>query len=114
MATTVRIPYPRRRWPLVVVGVLVALFLLLTFLSTFYVDILWYREVGLSQVFWTRLWAQAGLAAAFFISFFALLMANLYVMRRLAPQVVALTPEQEIVERFRENIEPYLRWAVPL
>ena len=73
--TTVRIPYPRRRWPLVAIGILVAGFLVLTFLSNFYVDILWYREVGLSQVFWTRLWAQAGLASAFFVTFFALLFA---------------------------------------
>jgi hypothetical protein len=111
--TTVRIPYPRRRWPWVA-GVLILVgFLLLTFLSTFYVDILWYREVGLSTVFWTRLWAQAGLASAFFITFFALLVVNLYVTRRLAPTIVALTPEQEIVERFRESVEPYLRVALP-
>ncbi|HEX5937071.1 MAG TPA: UPF0182 family protein [Actinomycetota bacterium] len=113
-STTVRIPYARRRWPIVVISVLVATFLLLTFLSNFYVDVLWYREVALSEVFWTRIWAQAGLAAAFFVTFFVLLMTNLYVTRRLAPRVVALTPEQEIVERFRENAEPYLRWAVPL
>ena len=112
--TTVRIPYPRRRWPVVAIGILVAGFLVLTFLSTFYVDILWYREVDLSQVFWTRIWAQAGLASAFFVTFFALLLINLFVTRRLAPTVVALTPEQEIVERFKENIEPYLRWAIPL
>jgi uncharacterized protein len=112
--TTVRIPYPRRRWPVVAVGILVAGFLILTFLSNFYIDVLWYREVDLSQVFWTRIWAQAGLASAFFITFFVLLLANLIVTRRLAPTIVALTPEQEIVERFKENIEPYLRWAVPL
>ena len=93
--------------------VVVAGFILLSFLSNFYIDILWYREVDLSQVFWTRIWAQAGLAAAFFVTFFALLLVNLYVTRRLAPKIVALTPEQEIVERFRENIEPYLRWALP-
>jgi hypothetical protein len=112
--TTVRIPYPRRRWPLVAVGILVVGFLILTFLSNFYIDVLWYREVDLSQVFWTRIWAQAGLASAFFVTFFVLLLANLIVTRRLAPTIVALTPEQEIVERFKENIEPYLRWAVPL
>jgi uncharacterized protein len=112
--TTVRIPVPRRRWPLIAITAIVVLFLLFTFLSSFYVDVLWYREVGLSQVFWTRIWAQAGLAAAFFITFFVLLLANLLVTRRLAPKIVALTPEQEIVERFRENAEPYLRWAVPL
>jgi uncharacterized membrane protein (UPF0182 family) len=111
--TTVRIPYPRRRWPWVVAALVLVGLLLLSFLSSFYVDVLWYREVGLSTVFWTRLWAQAGLAAAFFITFFALLVVNLYVTRRLAPTIVALTPEQEIVERFRESIEPYLRIALP-
>jgi uncharacterized membrane protein (UPF0182 family) len=111
--TTVRIPYPRRRWPWVVAALVLVGLLLLSFLSNFYVDVLWYREVGLSTVFWTRLWAQAGLAAAFFITFFALLVVNLYVTRRLAPTIVALTPEQEIVERFRESIEPYLRIALP-
>jgi uncharacterized protein len=114
MATTVRIPYARRRWPIVLIAVVVGAFILLTFLSNVYVDILWYREVGLQQIFWTRIWAQVGLASAFFVTFFALLMVNLYVTRRLAPKVVALTPEQEIVERFRENVEPYLRWAIPL
>ena len=54
-STTVRHPYPRRRWPVYAIGVLVAGFLLLTFLSNFYVDVLWYREVGLSQVCWTRI-----------------------------------------------------------
>ncbi len=114
MATTVRIPYARRRWPVVAIAVVVAAFILLSVLSSFYIDVLWYREVDLSPVFWTRIWAQAGLASAFFITFFALLLVNLYVTRRLVPKVVALTPEQEIVERFRENIEPYLRWALPV
>ncbi len=112
--TTVRIPYARRRWPMVAIGLLVAAFLVLTFLSNFYIDVLWYREVGLSRVFWTRVGAQAGLASASFLVFFALLMVNLIVTRRLAPTIVAITPEQEIVERFRENVEPYLRWAIPL
>jgi uncharacterized membrane protein (UPF0182 family) len=114
MATTLRIQNVRRRWPLAAVVLIVAAFLLLSLLSNFYVDILWYREVDLSQVFWTKIWAQAGLASAFFVTFFALLLVNLYVTRRLVPKVIALTPEQEIVERFRENVEPYLRWAIPL
>jgi uncharacterized protein len=114
MATTIRIPYARRRWPWILGFGLVLGFLLLSFLSSFYVDILWYREVELSTVFWTRLAAQAGLAAAFFAAFFVLLIVNLWVTRRLAPTIVALTPEQEIVERFRESIEPYLRIALPI
>src|SRR5918992_3347093 len=99
---------------MVAIGIIVAAFVVLTFLSNFYVDLLWYREVELSQVFWTRIWTQAGLASAFFTPFFAPPLVTLYVTRRLAPRIVALTPEQEIVERFRENVEPYLRWAIPL
>jgi uncharacterized membrane protein (UPF0182 family) len=114
MATsTVRIPYARRRWPWVAAVAAVVAFLLLGFLSSFYVDVLWYREVGLSTVFWTRLWTQLALGAASFVTFFVLLMVNLSITRRLAPTIVALTPEQEIVERFRESIEPYLRVALP-
>jgi hypothetical protein len=57
--TTVRIPYSRRRWPWVVAVLAFVGLLLLSFLSGFYVDVLWYREVQLSTLFWTRLWAQA-------------------------------------------------------
>jgi uncharacterized membrane protein (UPF0182 family) len=57
MATTVRIPYARRRWPVVAIAIIVAAFILLSILSNFYIDILWYREVHLSPVFWTRIWA---------------------------------------------------------
>ena len=42
----------RRRWILIAIAVIVVLLAVLGGLSGFYVDILWFREVGYSGVFW--------------------------------------------------------------
>ena len=86
-----------------------------TVMSTFYVDLLWFREVGLTGVFWTELRTKVALGTVFGMLFFALLYVNLLVTRRLAPPPVRfLTPEQEAVERIRMTIEPYLWWLLPI
>ncbi|HEX7248112.1 MAG TPA: UPF0182 family protein, partial [Actinomycetota bacterium] len=113
--STVRIPTSGRRWPIVLIGTLVALAVAFTVMSTFYVDLLWFREVGLSGVFWTELRTKVALGVVFAMLFFALLYVNLLVSRRLAPPPVRfLTPEQEAVERIRMSIEPYLWWLLPV
>ena len=43
---------PPRRWPLVVAGVLVVLVWTASGLARFYLDLLWFREVGKTLVFW--------------------------------------------------------------
>ncbi|MGZ8630365.1 MAG: UPF0182 family membrane protein [Actinomycetota bacterium] len=112
---TVRIPARQRRWPAFVIGGLVGLALLFTVMSTFYVDLLWFREVGLTQVFWTELRTKAVLGLVFGLLFFALLYANLLIARRIAPPPLRfLTPEQEAVERVRMAFEPFLGWLVPV
>jgi uncharacterized protein len=82
-------------------------------LSGFYIDILWFREVGLSSVFWTRFWARLLLALVFGVAFFVLLYANLLIVRRLRPRYRVFSPEEEIVERYRAAFEPYARWVLP-
>src|SRR5512134_683952 len=112
---TVRIPARQRRWPAFVIGGLVGLAVLFTVMSTFYVDLLWYREVELTGVFWTELRTKAVLGLVFGLLFFALLYANLLIARRIAPPPLRfLTPEQEAVERVRMAFEPFLGWLVPL
>jgi uncharacterized membrane protein (UPF0182 family) len=112
---TVRIPARQRRWPAFVIGGLVGLALLFTVMSTFYVDLLWYGEVGLTGVFWTELRTKAVLGLVFGLLFFALLYANLLIARRIAPPPLRfLTPEQEAIERVRMAFEPFLGWLVPL
>jgi hypothetical protein len=112
---TARLPTRQRRWPAYVIGGLVVLAVLFTVMSTFYVDLLWYREVELTGVFWTELRTKVALGAVFGVIFFALLYANLVVARRLAPPPLRfLTPEQEAIERVRMAFEPFLGWLVPV
>ena len=104
----------RRR---VVLGTLLGVILLLILFAVFagfWVDILWYREVDLSSVFWTTVRAKGTLTVAFGLTFFGLLYANLAIVQRLKPPFRALTAEQEIFERYRLTLEPSLRWILPV
>jgi hypothetical protein len=109
-----RIDVPRRRWPIVVAGSLAVLILVLSILSGLLVDALWFREVQLSSVFWGVLWTRVGLALVFGLLFFLLLYANLLIVRRITPRFPPMTPDQEIVERYRAALEPSLRWVLPV
>lgn len=109
-------PEPGRgRRVLLVVGIAVAALLIaLTALSGFFVDVLWFREVGFSQVFWTILRAKVLLGLLFGLVFFAMLYANLLIVRIITPRYRTLTPDQEIIERYRLAFEPYAWWLLPL
>jgi hypothetical protein len=85
----------------------------LSILSGFYIDILWFRELRLSSVFWTVFWTRLGLAIAFGFVFFLLLYANLLIARRLRPRYRVYSTEEEYVERYRVAFEPYARWVLP-
>ena len=104
----------RRRVLLIVAGVVAGLLLAFTALSGFFVDVLWFREVGFSDVFWSVLRTKVLLGVAFGAAFFVLLYANLWIVRRITPKYRALTPEQEVIERYRMQFEPYIRWLLPL
>jgi uncharacterized membrane protein (UPF0182 family) len=104
----------QRRWPLVVVGVVVGAAIVFTIMSSFYVDVLWYREVNLSSVFWKTVRTKFVLGFAGAVFFFALLYVNVYIARRLAPTTRIIAPDQEVVERFRLGLEPYLWWLIPV
>ena len=104
----------RRRLIIILVAVVAGLVLAFTALSGFFVDVLWFREVRLSDVFWTVLRTKFLLGLAFGLAFFVLLYSNLWIVRRITPRYRALTPEQEIIERYRMQFEPYARWLLPL
>ena len=96
------------------IGAVVVLAVLFTVMSQFYVDLLWFREVGFTSVFWTAIWTKLLLGVVFAVLFFALLFVNLLIVRRIAPTTRFLTPDQEVIERVRQAFEPYLRWLIPL
>src|SRR5690348_18170279 len=103
----------RRRWLIVTIAVIVLLGIVLSALSGFYVDLLWFREVHFSGVFWTVFWAKIVLGLIFGVLFFVLLAVNLFVVRRLTPRVRAFSPETEVIDRYRAAFDPYLRWLIP-
>jgi uncharacterized protein len=78
--------YSRRR---LIVGLIVVLVVVLIALSAriagFYVDWLWFGEVGFRSVFWTRLWTQLWVGLAAFGVFFVIVFVNVEIARRLAP-----------------------------
>jgi uncharacterized membrane protein (UPF0182 family) len=111
--STVRLSGRPRRWPLLVIAAAVVLAVLFTLMSQFYVDLLWYREVGFTSAFWTVIRTKFLLGGVFGVLFFALLLANLLIVRWLSPSTRILTPDQEVVERIRIGVEPYLRWLLP-
>jgi len=103
-----------RRW-LIIAGVALVLLLAgFTALSGFFVDLLWFREVGFSQVFWTILRTKIALGLIFGAAFFAILYANLLIVRLLTPSYRAIGPEQEVIERYRLAFEPYAWWLLPV
>lgn len=77
----------RRR---LVVGLLVALpvlLLVLTSASSIYTEILWYRELGFLDVFYTRIWARLAVGAIGGLIFIAAFFPNLLLARRLSPRI---------------------------
>jgi uncharacterized protein len=108
-----RIVTRRRRWLLVVAAIVVVAVIVLNVLSGFYIDLLWFREVHFSSVFWTVFWTKVWLGFLFGALFFVILYANLLIVRRLVPPFRTFTPEQEVVERYRVAIEPYAKWILP-
>ncbi len=73
-------------------------------LASFYVDALWFRSVGRSDVFWGTFWVKVVLAAVGFVAFGLLAFANLTIADRVAPTVRLAGPEEEILDRVRQFI----------
>jgi uncharacterized protein len=99
----------RRPWTVIVV-ILLAIYLLLTAAGTLWTDFLWFDSMGFSSV-WLRNWGlsillgSAGVVVAFGVIWGALKLVDRFTPRW-AP--FDLTEEEELVERFREWVEPRL------
>ena len=112
--STIRLPSRSRRWPLILIGAVIVVIVLFTALSGFVIDLLWYREIDQSGVFWTVLRTKTVLAVVFGLLFFAILYVNLVIARRIRPTTRILSPDQEVLERIRDVTEPRVRWANPV
>ena len=100
---------PPRRWTL---AVLLLAFLALAAVgsvSRFYTDLLWFREIDKTSLFWgvlrtkTLIGLLAGLGTA------AIVGVNLWMVERLAPRYGLTVVARPQVERARAVLSPYLR-----
>ena len=102
----------RRRWVFLVIGGIVVLLIILSALSGFFVDILWFREVHFSGVFWSVFWSKLVLGVIFGLLFFGLLLANLLVARRLTPKFRLPASWKIARSRSLSRREPRRSWSV--
>ena len=100
---------PPRRWPLVVAGVLVVLVWLVSSLARFWLDLLWFREVDKTQVFWGVLGVEIGLGLLTGLGTALIVGGNLWVARRIAVPSRPLVVEESGPEQLRRALLPYLR-----
>ena len=103
----------RRRWVITAITAIVAVAVVLSALSGFYVDLQWFREVHFSGVFWTVFWTKILLGLIFGVLFFVILLVNLLIARWLTPKFRPFSPEQEVMERYRVVFEPYAKFIIP-
>ncbi len=99
----------RRRPITIILAVAAAGYLLLTAAGTLWTDYLWFNSLGYSSV-WLKNWGISLLLGAFGLVFsFAIFWATLVLAQRLSPRWMPLDLiDDELVERFRDWVEPRL------
>jgi len=93
----------------IVIGVLVALFVLLSLLGSLvqvYINWLWYGEVGYHKVFSTILLTRIVLFLVVGLVLAVIISSNVYLAYRMRPPFRPISQEQENLERYRVALEP--------
>src|SRR5450759_2185215 len=102
-------PPPNRRR--IIIGIVVAFVVVLIAVSGrvlgFYVDWLWFGEVGFRSVFWTRFWWQLLVGVAGFAVFFVIVELNVELARRLAPSF-RVTASGDLLEPRSESVRKWV------
>jgi uncharacterized protein len=93
----------------VVVGILVVLVWMVGSLARFYVDLLWFREVAKTQVFWGVLGAKVGLGLLTGLGTAAIVGGNLWVAQRIAGPARPVPVGEPGAESLRGVLLPYAR-----
>ncbi|MEX1126338.1 MAG: UPF0182 family protein [Acidimicrobiia bacterium] len=113
MFTRTPADYPTdRRRPLTVIVVIGAVvYLVLTALGTLWTDYLWFDSIGFAGV-WQRKWGMSIFLGAVGITLaYLILWVSLRLVDRFSPRWAPfdLSEEEELIERFREWMEPRVR-----
>ncbi|MFL6102340.1 MAG: UPF0182 family protein [Actinomycetes bacterium] len=92
-----------------VAGILVVLIWLASGLAGFWLNLLWFREVGKTQVFWGVLGVEIGLGLLTGLGTAVIVGGNLLVAQRIAVPSRPLVVEESGAEQLRRALVPYLR-----
>ncbi|MGL4177509.1 MAG: UPF0182 family protein [Dermatophilaceae bacterium] len=113
-ARPVRVLPPRRRpGPLsITIAVVAVLAVLGGIAANVLTDLWWYDSVGFRGVFVTELTVKAGIFAVSALLTGGAVAASLVLAYRTRPLYVPVTPAQQVLEQYRQAIEPLRRVAV--
>ena len=98
---------PGRRYQAWIVGAVVFVILALIViqgLANFYTNYLWYRSVSFTAVWRLLIETKLELAGVFMGAFFIACWTSLWVVDRVAPRALLVSPELEIVRRYQQIV----------
>ena len=103
----------RKRSPLTItLFVLAVLVTVLTWLAGLWTDWLWFDSVGFRRVFTTVLTTRALLFVVGFVVVAGLVASSMAIAYRTRPIYVPTTPAQQVLEQYRQAIEPVRRLSM--
>ncbi|MGH3097164.1 MAG: UPF0182 family protein [Streptosporangiales bacterium] len=94
---------------LIGIGILVALIIIALVFTNVWVNVLWYGSVGYGGVYGTVVWTELALFGCGAVLLGGVVALTFAIARRLRPLVVPNTPDQQVLARYRESLEPFLR-----
>ena len=100
---------PPRRWTLAVLLLAFVLLAAIGSITRFYTDLLWFREVDKTQVFWGQIAAKLTLGLLAGVGTAIVIGANLWLVERLSPRYGLSAVGRPQVDRYRAILGPYLR-----
>jgi uncharacterized protein len=100
---------PPRRWTLAVLLLAFVVLAAVGSLSSFYTDLLWFREVDKTSVFWGQIRAKVTLGLLAGVGTGLIVGVNLWLVERLAPRYGLAVVGRPQIERVQQVLGPYLR-----
>ena len=100
---------PPRRWTLAILLLAFVVLAAIGSLSSFYSDLLWFREVDKTSVFWGQIRAKVTLGLFAGVGTGLIVGVNLWLVERLAPRYGLAVVGRPQIERVQQVLGPYLR-----
>ncbi len=88
----------------VLIGALVALFISGKSIASFYVDVLWFDALDKANIYWSILGTKALLGAIFVAAFALILIVNMWLADRMAPEFIPPSQEERALAVYRQLV----------